>query len=110
MWRTHSCVPRRDLSRRLLARGGKRPHEWGRGTHECAMSLSFQVGQPQHSMRVMFVDMAQYNSSAVMDLYRQVAPSEMFRLLQRQMGRRTHDGIYTARVVLWMMMTQRLQP
>ena len=58
----------------------------------------------------MFVDMAQYNSSAVMDLYRQVAPSEMFRLLQRQMGRRTHDGIYTARVVLWMMMTQRLQP
>jgi len=54
--------------------------------------------------------MAQYDSVAVFDLYRQIAPSELFRLLQRQMGRRTHDGVYTARVVLWMMILQRLQP
>jgi hypothetical protein len=43
------------------------------------------------------------------NLYREVAPAELFRLLQRQLGRRTGTGIYNARVVTWMMMTQRLE-
>jgi hypothetical protein len=48
-------------------------------------------------------------TSAAFDLYRQLAPAELFRLLQRQMGMRVHDGIYSARLVMWMMMQQRLQ-
>ena len=42
-------------------------------------------------------------------LYLQVAPAELFRLLQRQMGVRVRNGIYSARLVIWMMMNQRLQ-
>jgi hypothetical protein len=39
-----------------------------------------------------------------------IAPAELFRLLQRQSShRRVHNGIYTARLVIWMMMSQRLQ-
>src|ERR1035438_9162440 len=48
-------------------------------------------------------------SSAVFDLYLQLAPAELFRLLQRQMGVIVHDGIYSARLVIWMMIHQRLQ-
>jgi hypothetical protein len=48
------------------------------------------------------------DSSAVFDLYVHLAPSELFRLLQRQMGVTVHDGIYSARVVMWMMINQRL--
>jgi len=54
--------------------------------------------------------MARLDSSAVFSLYQQVAPAELFRLLQRQIGIQSHDGIYSARVVLWMMMTERLRP
>lgn len=43
------------------------------------------------------------------NLYLQLAPAELFRLLQRQMGVRVHDGIYSARLVIWMMINQRLQ-
>jgi len=43
-------------------------------------------------------------------LYQQLAPAELFRLLQRGIGRKLHTGIFTARVVIWMMMMQRLQP
>jgi hypothetical protein len=50
------------------------------------------------------------DSSAVFDLYLQLAPAELFRLLQRQMGVIVRDGIYSARLVLWMMINQRLQP
>ena len=39
-------------------------------------------------------------TSAAFDLYRQLAPAELFRLLQRQMGVRVHDGIYSARLVI----------
>lgn len=46
--------------------------------------------------------------AVVQHLYAQIAPGELFRLLQRNLGRRTHDGIYTPRLVLWMMMMQRL--
>jgi len=48
-------------------------------------------------------------ASAVFDLYRQLAPAELFRLLQRQMGVRVHNGIYSAQLVIWMMINQRLQ-
>jgi hypothetical protein len=47
--------------------------------------------------------------SSVLNLYLQIAPAELFRLLQRQSGHVTHDGIYSARLVIWMMMNQRLQ-
>jgi hypothetical protein len=58
----------------------------------------------------MFLDMAQFDSSVLFSLYRQLAPAELFRLLQRQIGLKVHVGIYTARLVIWMMMMQRLQP
>jgi hypothetical protein len=48
------------------------------------------------------------DSSAVFDLYLQLAPAELFRLLQRQMGVIVHNGIYSARLVIWMMINQRL--
>lgn len=54
--------------------------------------------------------MAYFDSSALFSLYLQVAPAELFCLLQRQVGRKTHAGIYNARLVTWMMMIQRLQP
>src|ERR1017187_3167620 len=47
-------------------------------------------------------------SSAVFDLYLQLAPAELFHLLQRQMGVMVRNGIYSARVVIWMMINQRL--
>ena len=49
------------------------------------------------------------DSSAVLSLYAQIAPAELFRLLQRQSGKLAHDGIYSARLVIWMMLNQRLQ-
>ena len=49
------------------------------------------------------------DSSTLLNLYLQVAPAELFRLLQRQSGRIVHNGIYSARLVIWMMMNQRLQ-
>jgi hypothetical protein len=48
------------------------------------------------------------DSTAVFDLYLRLAPAELFRLLQRQMGVNVHDGIYSARLVMWMMINQRL--
>jgi len=49
------------------------------------------------------------DSSRFFALYLQLAPPELFRLLQRQMGVTVHNGIYSARVVIWMMINQRLQ-
>ena len=48
--------------------------------------------------------------SALFNVYQQVAPAELFRLLQRQIGLKVRAGVYSARVVMWMMMMQRLQP
>jgi putative transposase len=48
------------------------------------------------------------DSSAVFDLYQQIAPAALFRLLQRQMGGIMRNGIYSARVVIFMMIDQRL--
>jgi len=49
------------------------------------------------------------DASAIFELYQQLAPAELFRVLQRQMGRAVHTGIYSARLVIWMMIDQRLQ-
>lgn len=49
------------------------------------------------------------DSESVFHWYEQVAPAVLFRLLQRDLGWKARAGIFTARVVLWMMMMQRLQ-
>jgi putative transposase len=48
--------------------------------------------------------------STIFNLYEQVAHPELFRLLQREAGVIVRNGIYSARLVIWMMMNQRLQP
>jgi hypothetical protein len=48
------------------------------------------------------------DASAIFSLYLQLAPAELFRLLQRQMGVIVRNGIYSARLVIWMMINQRL--
>jgi putative transposase len=53
--------------------------------------------------------MTGYDSSVLLNLYLQIAPAELFRLLQRQSGQIVRNGIYSARLVIWMMMNQRLQ-
>jgi hypothetical protein len=50
------------------------------------------------------------DSSAIFNLYLQLAPAEWFRLVQREAGVVARNGIYSARLVTWMMMNQRLQP
>jgi hypothetical protein len=49
------------------------------------------------------------DSVLLLNLYLQIAPGELFRLLQRQLGARFRNGIYSARLVIWMMMSQRWQ-
>jgi len=44
----------------------------------------------------------------LLNLYTQIAPGELFRLLQRNLGLTKRTGIYTPRVVIWMMIAQRL--
>ena len=48
------------------------------------------------------------SESALLNLYLQLAPAELFRLLQRQAGKMVRSGIFSARLVIWMMMNQRL--
>jgi hypothetical protein len=43
-----------------------------------------------------------------LNLYSQIAPGELFRLLQRNLGFTTRSGLYSPRVLIWMMMRQRL--
>ena len=54
--------------------------------------------------------MARLDSASLFNLYQQLAPAALFRLLQQELNLRVRVGIYTARLVIWMMMTQRLQP
>lgn len=54
--------------------------------------------------------MAHFDCTSLFSLYLQIAPAELFRLLQREIGMKVRAGIYTARLVLWMMMIERLQP
>ena len=49
------------------------------------------------------------DSSALLNLYLQIAPAELLRWLQRQSGKIVRNGIYSVRLVIWMMMNQRLQ-
>jgi hypothetical protein len=53
--------------------------------------------------------MAGSDSPQVFKLYQELAPAALFRLLQRELGLKIRAGIYTARLVIWMMITQRLQ-
>ena len=53
--------------------------------------------------------MGNCDPSVLLNLYLQVAPAELFRLLQRQSGQIVHQGIYSARLVFWMMINQRLE-
>ncbi|HUM07697.1 MAG TPA: IS4 family transposase [Acidocella sp.] len=54
--------------------------------------------------------MTPHELPVVLNLYAQIAPGEMFRLLQRMLGCNRRDGIFTPRAVLWMMMLERLDP
>lgn len=45
----------------------------------------------------------------LLSLYAQIAPGELFRVLQRNLGLNKRDGIYTPRVLIWMMMLQHLR-
>src|SRR5258708_29309814 len=44
----------------------------------------------------------------LLNLYTQIAPGELFRLLQRNLGLTKRSGVYTPRVLIWMMIAQRL--
>jgi len=46
--------------------------------------------------------------SVLLSLYTEIAVGGLFRLLQRNLGMRVRDGIYTPRLLLWMMIQQRL--
>lgn len=46
--------------------------------------------------------------SVLLSLYSQIAPGQLFRQLQRNLGMNVHDGIYTPRVLIWMMLGERL--
>src|SRR5258708_11743555 len=73
--------------------------------------LVFKVARLSQTLHESYVlSMAQCDSSALFNLYAQLAPSALFRLLQRQIGVSVHNGIYSARLVIWMMMDQRLHP
>ena len=50
------------------------------------------------------------DASAIFNLYQQLAPAELFRSVQREAGLIVRNGIYSARLVIWMMLYQRLQP
>ncbi len=47
------------------------------------------------------------DAAAVFSLYLEVAPPELFRLLQRHLGIVGRDGIYSPRLVIWMMMNRK---
>jgi len=49
------------------------------------------------------------DATATFELYLYLAPADVFRSLQKELNLRRRSGIYSARVVLWMMINQRLQ-
>jgi hypothetical protein len=49
------------------------------------------------------------DATALFGLYLDLAPAELFRALQKQMELTVRSGIYSTRLVLWMMINQRLQ-
>jgi len=54
--------------------------------------------------------MTPFELPVLLSLYAEIAPGELFHTLQRNLGVKARDRIYTPRVVLWMMMGQRLDP
>lgn len=46
--------------------------------------------------------------SILLNLYSQIAPGPLFRQLQRNLGMTVHDGVFTPRVLIWMMLAERL--
>jgi hypothetical protein len=48
--------------------------------------------------------------SSLLDLYQRVVCAGVVEYLQKQAGMRIRRGVYTAQVVLWLMVLQRLQP
>jgi len=50
------------------------------------------------------------DSTAISELFARLMPAELFRLLQRELKLKMRDGIYTPRVVLLMMIFERLNP
>ena len=52
--------------------------------------------------------MIPYDQSVLLSLYTQIAPGQLFCQLQRNLGVNVHDGIFTPRVLLWMMIAERL--
>ena len=52
--------------------------------------------------------MASPDLSSIAMIYERRAPAALFELLQKQAGVRIRRGIYSLRVVVWMMMLQRL--
>ena len=74
------------------------------------MPLSFRADFATRTFYVSYVlVMACLDSAPLFSLYRQLAPAALFRLLQQELDLKRRVGIYTARVVIWMMMMQRLQ-
>jgi hypothetical protein len=51
----------------------------------------------------------QCDASLLLNLFVSIAPAEVFRLLQRQSRQLVRNGIYSAQLVIWMMIQQRLQ-
>ena len=72
------------------------------------MPLSF-AGMPL-SKTIKKAYVLDMDASTIFNLYLQLAPAELFRLVQREAGLIVRNGIYSARLVIWMMLYQRLQP
>jgi hypothetical protein len=75
------------------------------------MSLRFRTLIATKTFQMSYVlDVAQFDSASLFELYQSIAPAKLFRSLQQQLDLAARNGIYTVRVVLWMMIVQRLQP
>jgi len=73
------------------------------------MPLSFRLLWLNHYiLDELCLRMTPHELPVVLNLYAQIAPGELFRLLQRMLGFNRHDVIFTPRAVLWMMMLERL--
>ena len=51
-----------------------------------------------------------YDQASVLGLFQRCITAGVMEYLQKQSGVRTRRGVYSAQVVLWLMMAQRLQP
>src|SRR5260370_10298394 len=83
-------------------------HEKGRGARTLAQChLVFEAWQLSKTFNKGYVlDM---DFTEIFNLYLQLAPAELFRLVQREAGVIVHNGIYSAPLLIWMMMNHRFQ-